>query len=99
MKSFIVTMVLILTSITGAFAQQLKSANRHENNPYYSNTDTKKLNVPDAEWKKILSPALYATARKQATEKPFTGQYWNKNARGTYYCAACEDTEVIVAAI
>ena len=57
---------------------------------YYSNTDTKKLNVADVEWKKILPPALYATAREQAiTEQPFTGQYWNKDAKGTYYCAVC----------
>jgi hypothetical protein len=30
------------------------------NNPYYSNTDTTKLNVSDAEWKKVLPPDLYA---------------------------------------
>jgi len=89
MKLFIITTVLVLTAITGAFAQHLKSASGHDNNPYYSNTDTKKLNVTDAEWKKILPPALYATAREQATEQPFTGQYWNKNAKGTYYCAVC----------
>jgi peptide-methionine (R)-S-oxide reductase len=86
---FIITTVLLLTVITGAFAQHLKSASGHDNNPYYSNTDTKKLNVKDAEWKKILPAALYATAREQATEQPFTGQYWNKNAKGTYYCAVC----------
>jgi peptide-methionine (R)-S-oxide reductase len=89
MKSIIILSTLLLLTITGIFAQQLKSANGHANNPYYSNTDTKKLNVSDAEWKKILPPALYATARKQATEPPFTGKYWNKNAKGTYYCAVC----------
>jgi peptide-methionine (R)-S-oxide reductase len=89
MKSLIILSVFMLIAITGAFAQHLKSANGHENNPYYSNADTKKLNVSDAEWKKILPPALYATAREQATEQPFTGQYWNKDAKGTYYCAVC----------
>lgn len=89
MKSFIILSAFMLLAISGAFAQQLKSAGGHKNNPYYSNTDTKKLNVSNAEWKKILPPALYATAREQATEKPFTGQYWNKNAKGTYYCAVC----------
>ena len=41
------------------------------------------------EWKKILSPELYAVAREQATEQPFTGKYWNQTAKGTYYCAVC----------
>src|ERR1700749_2912552 len=73
----------------GAYAQQMKSAKGHENNPYYSNTDTHTLNVSNAEWKKILPPALYATAREAATERPFTGQFWNSDAKGTYYCAVC----------
>jgi len=89
MKSIIILSALMLIAITGTFAQHLKSASGHDNNPYYSNTDTKKLNVSDADWKKILPPALYATAREQATEQPFTGQYWNKDAKGTYYCAVC----------
>ncbi|WP_395042938.1 bifunctional methionine sulfoxide reductase B/A protein [Flavobacterium sp.] len=58
-------------------------------NPYYSNTDTKKLTVSDAEWKKILSPDLYAVAREADTERAFTGKMWNSETKGTYYCATC----------
>lgn len=58
-------------------------------NPYYSNTDTKKLNVPNAEWKKILSPDLYAVAREADTERAFTGTMWKSETKGTYYCATC----------
>jgi peptide methionine sulfoxide reductase msrA/msrB len=58
-------------------------------NPYYSNTDTKKLTVSDAEWKKILSPDLYAVARNADTERAFTGKMWNSETKGTYYCATC----------
>jgi peptide methionine sulfoxide reductase msrA/msrB len=58
-------------------------------NPYYSNTDTKKLNVSNAEWKKILSPDLYAVAREADTERAFTGTMWNDETKGTYYCATC----------
>jgi len=75
--------------VNRGFSQHLKSDDAHVNNPYYSNTDTKKLNVSDAEWKKILPPALYATAREQATERPFTGKYVNQDTKGTYYCAVC----------
>jgi peptide methionine sulfoxide reductase msrA/msrB len=58
-------------------------------NPYYSNTDTTKLNVSDAEWKKVLSADLYAVARQADTERAFTGTMWNSETKGTYYCAAC----------
>ncbi|WP_290831722.1 bifunctional methionine sulfoxide reductase B/A protein [Flavobacterium sp.] len=58
-------------------------------NPYYSNTDTKKLDVPNAEWKKILSPDLYAVAREADTERAFTGTMWKSETKGTYYCATC----------
>ena len=58
-------------------------------NPYYSNTDTSKLNVSDATWKTILSPDLYAVAREANTERAFTGKMWNSETKGTFYCATC----------
>jgi peptide-methionine (R)-S-oxide reductase len=58
-------------------------------NPYYSNTDTTKLNLKDIEWKKILPEDVYEVSRHAATERPFTGKYWNADLKGTYYCAAC----------
>jgi len=61
----------------------------HNRNPYYSQTDTQHLNVPDSEWKKILPADLYAVAREQATERAFTGKYWDSDEHGTYYCAVC----------
>jgi len=59
------------------------------NNPYYSNTDTKKLDISDVQWKKILPPDLYAVAREADTERAFTGKMWNSEDKGTYYCAVC----------
>lgn len=88
MRSLILAVIFTAT-ISLAGAQQLKTAKGHENNPYYSNTDTKPLKVSDAEWKKILPAELYATAREQATERPFTGRFWNSSTKGTYYCAVC----------
>jgi len=58
-------------------------------NPYYSNTDTTKLHLTDAEWKKVLPEDVYEVARHADTERPFTGKYWNTDEKGTYYCAAC----------
>jgi len=89
MRSALILLAFVLASAPGTWAQQLLAANAHKNNPYYSNTDTRKLKVSNAQWKKILPPDLYAVAREQATEKPFTGKFWNSNAKGTYYCAVC----------
>lgn len=58
-------------------------------NPYYSNTDTTKLNLTDAQWKKVLPNDVYEVMRQADTERPFTGKYWNTDEKGTYYCAAC----------
>jgi peptide-methionine (R)-S-oxide reductase len=59
------------------------------NNPHFSRTNTDHLNVPDAEWKKILPSEVYKVARQKGTEWAFTGKYWNTKGNGTYYCAVC----------
>jgi peptide-methionine (R)-S-oxide reductase len=61
----------------------------HQNNPYYSRTDDTLLTVDNSEWKKILTADLYHVAREQGTERAFTGQYWDSDDLGTYYCAVC----------
>lgn len=58
-------------------------------NPYYSRTDTTKLNLSDAEWKKVLTEDVYYISRNKGTERAFTGKYWDSEGIGTYYCAAC----------
>ena len=58
-------------------------------NPFYSRTDTSVLHVPDSEWKKVLPADLFAVARTGATERAFTGRYWDFEGIGNYYCAVC----------
>jgi peptide-methionine (R)-S-oxide reductase len=65
------------------------SESRHPNNPYYSRTDTTKLDLPDSVWKKVLPDNVYQIARNKGTERAFTGKYWKDTGVGTYYCAAC----------
>src|ERR1700679_3029125 len=86
-KPFIILAFLAIVSTV--FGQAPTKIKGHENNPYYSNTDIRHLTVSNAEWKKILPPAVYATARGQATEAPFKNQFWNSKTKGTYYCAVC----------
>lgn len=87
-KTLIYCSLLILASLS-SFGQNKKAAGGHKHNPWYSNTDTTKLTVNNAAWKKVLSPDLYAVAREKDTERPFTGIYWKSSTRGTYYCAVC----------
>ncbi|MCJ8497486.1 peptide-methionine (R)-S-oxide reductase MsrB [Chryseobacterium salipaludis] len=73
----------------GANVTSMENTNNTKNNPYYSRTDRTKLNVTNAEWKKILPPDLYAVAREADTERPFTGKYNDYDELGEYYCAVC----------
>jgi peptide-methionine (R)-S-oxide reductase len=86
--------ILVLYTICGCQAVTNEQNNTamdsvHTKNPYYSHTDTSKLKLSDEEWKKVLSPEVYAIARNKGTERAFTGKYWDYEGRGTYYCAAC----------
>lgn len=63
--------------------------NEIKHHQYYSRTDTSKVTIPDSVWATLLSDDLYAVAREAATERAFTGKYWDYEGNGTYYCAAC----------
>ena len=45
--------------------------------------------MTDKEWKKKLTPEQYKVLREKQTEKAFSGEYWDSDDEGTYYCAAC----------
>lgn len=61
----------------------------HSTNPYYTHTDTAKLDVALSEWKKLLPADLYYIAFEKGTERAFTGKYWEFDGIGTYACAVC----------
>jgi peptide-methionine (R)-S-oxide reductase len=43
----------------------------------------------DEELRNRLSPHQYAITQQAETEPPFTGEYWNVKADGTYSCIVC----------
>lgn len=43
----------------------------------------------DAEWRERLDPLQYQVARHAATERPFTGRFWDHWQPGRYTCVGC----------
>lgn len=51
--------------------------------------ETKKLIRSDAEWREQLEPLSYEVTRHAATERAFTGRYWDHHEAGVYHCVCC----------
>jgi peptide-methionine (R)-S-oxide reductase len=45
--------------------------------------------IPEDEWKTRLEPLEFEVTRHAATERPFTGLYWNHKEPGVYHCICC----------
>ena len=48
-----------------------------------------KIEKTEQEWREQLTPEQYEILREKGTERPFTGEYVDTKADGTYCCAAC----------
>ncbi|HEX5639199.1 MAG TPA: peptide-methionine (R)-S-oxide reductase, partial [Burkholderiaceae bacterium] len=48
-----------------------------------------KVKKPEAEWRRQLSPMEYSVTREKATERAFTGRYWDHHEDGIYRCVCC----------
>ena len=49
----------------------------------------KKVRKSDTEWREQLSPMAYSVAREKATERAFSGNYWDHHEHGIYRCVGC----------
>jgi peptide-methionine (R)-S-oxide reductase len=43
----------------------------------------------DAEWRAMLDPMEYQVTRHAATERAFTGRFWDHHEHGIYTCVCC----------
>lgn len=48
-----------------------------------------RIERPDEDWRRQLTPDQYYVLREHGTEPAFTGRYVHTKADGTYCCAAC----------
>jgi len=51
--------------------------------------ETKKIIRSDAEWREQLEPLSYEVTHHAATERAFTGRYWDHHEAGVYHCVCC----------
>jgi peptide-methionine (R)-S-oxide reductase len=77
-----VLFLLILTGIT-ACGQDTKNLSKSKK------TMKPKINKPDSEWEKVLTPQQFYILRKKGTDLPGTGKYTYHFEDGIYKCAAC----------
>jgi peptide-methionine (R)-S-oxide reductase len=50
---------------------------------------TDKVTKTDAEWRAMLDPMEYQVTRHAATERAFTGKFWDHHEAGIYTCVCC----------
>ena len=43
----------------------------------------------EEEWRARLTPEQYHVTRRQGTERPFSGEFWETETDGTYRCVCC----------
>lgn len=49
-----------------------------------------RLDKPDAEWKRSLTPQQYDVLREEGTERPFTSALNDEHRSGMFVCVACD---------
>jgi peptide-methionine (R)-S-oxide reductase len=48
-----------------------------------------KIQKTDAQWRAMLEPIEFDVARRAATERAFTGKFWDHHQAGIYTCVCC----------
>ena len=49
-----------------------------------------RIEKPDAEWRKQLSPDAFEVTRMEGTERPFTGDSLSIHQPGVFRCTCCD---------
>ena len=57
--------------------------------PISAQTRKYSINKTETEWRSQLSAEQFQVTRKKATERAFTGIYWDNHQSGIYRCVCC----------
>jgi peptide-methionine (R)-S-oxide reductase len=49
----------------------------------------RKVTKPESEWRAALDPLQFEVTRHAATERAFTGEFWDHWQPGVYHCVCC----------
>jgi peptide-methionine (R)-S-oxide reductase len=49
-----------------------------------------KIVKTDDEWRALLTAEQFQVARRQGTERPFCGAFWDNHLDGVYHCVCCD---------
>jgi peptide-methionine (R)-S-oxide reductase len=85
MRLFVILSVVVVGVLAGIYVLAQTSSKPSPQGTSQVDTVAKS----DAEWKKQLTPEQFAVTRQKATERPFTGKYWNVTDKGVYTCICC----------
>ena len=85
----LIPLALSLQFCTYSQASKKTSMESNNSDQAYSNKDTGKLNLSDAELKKTLPAEVYYVARQKGTERPWSSPFETMKDKGTFYCAVC----------
>jgi peptide-methionine (R)-S-oxide reductase len=55
----------------------------------HSDNKYRRVQKTETEWREQLDPMQFQVARQAATERAFTGSYWNHWDEGIYHCIGC----------
>jgi peptide-methionine (R)-S-oxide reductase len=74
----------------GAGALALIAGWRWMQGPREAAAGTYEIEKPDADWRRLLTPAQYDVLRQHGTERPFSSPLDHEKRKGTFACAGCD---------
>lgn len=81
-KFILTTLALAATPLFGVRAKDNEVSNMSD--------EIGKLELPEAEWRKRLSPDRFKVLRKEGTEPAHSSPLNDEKRQGTYVCAGCD---------